>query len=759
MAELVILKSRDTSITPRSLYIHTFSTSGIIMDSKDINTINDIFHDLNDKALGAGIQKVRSFIDTHPYLMYDEDLENIEHDYRLMLDYMKRGFNDPQRNAIYENLLIRLHAFTSNLCLAYKIKNIPFYKDASLKSENESFSHERIKTILENFVTDTAMLSLEDENTKEGKSRNIYKDHNSFMQSLFCYIVVSRQWTDNDRVFFENLLLSPIIDNNDTLLIISAIMLAAMNNADTQKFATLLNIYIKSSKEKVRQRALIGWIFSLSSSNRIEEKMASQIENVLSDAKIRSEITDLQKQMIFCLNAEKDNDKIQHDIMPDLIKNNNINITRFGITEKEEDPMSDVFDPGASDREMEKMEASFQKMMDMQKSGSDIYFGGFSQMKRFPFFYSLSNWFCPFYIDNPEISSAKDKLKGTSLLANILENGPFCDSDKYSFAFAISTVINHLPANMKEMLNSDEILGPVKTTDEDKENPAYIRRMILQDLYRFFRLFPQKEQIRNPFNENNGIFVTDSLLKDKLKDSLADLGFSLIKHKNTKALDVLMRSYDDTDTPNSLMLHGMYFLNIAKKPEEATGYLRKLCEIRPDNRRAKSLLARAYFEGKNYLKASECYGELHYFEPDNTNIALNYCVAMSKAKQYDQSVNLLYKLNLELPSSASVTRVLAWTLMGCNKLEQAWNEYNKLLTGNDAETGDWLNAGYCQWFMGNTGKAAEMFAKFMKKKQGAEDYSGSQSSIYKEFCNDYDVLKEHGITITDMRIMSDLACF
>ena len=52
--------------------------------------------------------------------------------------------------------------------------------------------------------------------------------------------------------------------------------------------------------------------------------------------------------------------------MPELMKNNNLNITRSGITEKEEDPMADVFDPGASERAMEKMEESFQKMMNIQ---------------------------------------------------------------------------------------------------------------------------------------------------------------------------------------------------------------------------------------------------------------------------------------------------------------------------------------------------------------------------------------------------------
>lgn len=78
------------------------------------------------------------------------------------------------------------------------------------------------------------------------------------------------------------------------------------------------------------------------------------VASVLEGNGVANEIADLQKQIIFCMNAEQDNNTIQRDIMPELMKNNNLNITRFGITEKEDDPMNDIFDPGASDRAMEK---------------------------------------------------------------------------------------------------------------------------------------------------------------------------------------------------------------------------------------------------------------------------------------------------------------------------------------------------------------------------------------------------------------------
>lgn len=147
----------------------------------------------------------------------------------------------------------------------------------------------------------------------------------------------------------------------DAQMLVSATTLSAMNNMDDNKFATLIEVYTKATDEKVRQKALIGWVFSLSADTRQEKKMRPRVAEALKQAGTVSELADLQKQIIFCMNAEQDNDKIQRDIMPDLIKNNNLKITRFGIQEKEEDPMQDVFDPEASDKAMERWKKAFRK--------------------------------------------------------------------------------------------------------------------------------------------------------------------------------------------------------------------------------------------------------------------------------------------------------------------------------------------------------------------------------------------------------------
>lgn len=724
------------------------------MDNRETKEFDIIFRLIDRSELGAALRAVRKFVDANPHMIYDEELESIENDYRLMLDYMRRGFNDPHRSAIYNSLTTRLYRFASDMYMTYMTQHAAFFTDALRKSGNKQFNDEKIKSELEGFVADAAMLSLEIEPARTTKSNELYSRHNDFMQALFCHIIVSRQWSDHDSEFFNRLLLSPTIDSIDAQLLISAITLAAMNNMDINKFGVLIHVYLASTDEKIRQRALIGWVFALSSRTRVMPKMKNLVSEALSHDGVANELADLQKQIIFCMNAEQDTDTIRRDIMPELMKNNNLNITRFGINEKEDDPMADIFDPGASERAMEKMEESFQKMMNMQKAGSDIYFGGFSQMKRFPFFYNVANWFYPFYIEHPEISRTAGNLKDTPLLVNILNSGPFCDSDKYSFTLAISSVISRLPDNMKEMLNSPEVLGQV-VSPEDQRQPAYIRRMILQDMYRFFRLYPQREQLVNPFDAKHFIFVSDDLFNNTdIQTLVPDLCYFMIKHKNGNALRNILSKNTDENNPKMLLVRGMYELNFAKQPEKAVEVFEKLKAEDTGNRRVLSLLARSYFECGKFEDSAACYQTLHDSDPQNKTVALNLCVALSKAKKYSDAINLLYRLDIENPDSSAVKRVLAWTLSGLGKYDQAEKEYSRLTSADDAENGDWLNAGYCQWMKGNTAEAVKLFARFMENRRNTG--LNRKYCISEEFANDKEFLNEHGISDTDIHLMADL---
>lgn len=233
--------------------------------------------------------------------------------------------------------------------------------------------------------------------------------------------------------------------------------------------------------------------------------MQDAINRLLDDGHVREEIVELQMQTIYCMNAEQDTEEIRKNFMPTLLKNQNLEITRYGIKEKEEDPMDDILHGDETDKRMEEMEERVRQMADMQKRGVDIYFGGFSKMKRFGFFYTLCNWFMPFYSHHPGLEHLSPEVLNSGFLKSLLSVGPFCDSDKYSFSLGLASIFDKLPGNIKELLDNTESAKVLGDSGIDVTTPAYLRRQYLQDLYRFFRINDSRGLFYDPFPEKKVI--------------------------------------------------------------------------------------------------------------------------------------------------------------------------------------------------------------------------------------------------------------
>ena len=215
---------------------------------------------LMDKWLGKAIEVLEHLYAKHPSLIGHGEFDSIRNDYRLMVDYMGRGYADSQREALYSTLLQRLYRVAANLEISWRCKNIGAYIDAFRVSAHLNMSHDFIRTVLETFVSDVTMLSLLPESTRKQRQTEIYDRHQQFVNRLFNALWTSCQWTEEDSVFYTDLLLSPTVVSGDQQIIASAISLGAMNQFDINKFKTLVSVYRRASDEYVRQRALVGWV-------------------------------------------------------------------------------------------------------------------------------------------------------------------------------------------------------------------------------------------------------------------------------------------------------------------------------------------------------------------------------------------------------------------------------------------------------------------------------------------------------------------
>ena len=709
---------------------------------------------LMDRRLSNAIEVLEQLYVQRPSLMGHSEFEAIKTDYQLMVDYMGRGFSDSHRESLYSTLLQRLYRVAADLEISWRCKNVSAYVNSFRVIDHLTTSHDFVRTVLESFVSDIAMLSLQAEETREQKSTELYDRHQSFMNRLFSALWTSCQWTDDDCKFYTELLLSPTVMSTDQQVIVSAISLGAMNQFDINKFKTLVNVYQKATDEHVRQRALVGWVLAVFEGMDIFPEQDTLIRELCENPTITRELLTLQIQFFYSKDAEKDNDKIQRDIMPDIMRNSNLTIGRLGIMEKEEDEIESILHQDADEKRMEQMEEKVRKMMDMQKQGSDIYFGGFSQMKRFPFFNDMVNWFTPFYLNHPALRPVISKLGDTKFLNTLMERSNFCESDRYSFAFALEQIINQLPSDIKEVIGSDAMLGPLAESD-DMEDAISIRRTYLQDLYRFFRLYHTANDFINPFEDNGkGDFVADtffftykSFMGTGLDDVKLRLASHLYKHQQMTELAELLTTFQSAD-PRYAILMGYTNIHMGKA-EFAYQFFDYALKAEPDNQWALKGKARAALDAEDYKTAEEVYTELLKLEPGHKNYTMNRCVALLKLGRTSEVREELFRLDYQYPEDMNVKRVLAWAMLSDNSLDKASLLYDTLLTSTPAHE-DYLNAGYCQWAMGNVQRAVELFREWMVK-------SGkSTEQLLEEFRSDADTLEMYGISETDSFLMLSL---
>ena len=716
-----------------------------------------------NRQLGKAIGLLENYLYTYQQLQYMELLQELKADYELMVSYWEKGYQDVQRGQLYDQLLRRMYVLATNIYILYYRHSSSYVYNLmnTARSTREHWTPDLIRAEMENFVTDVALLELEPEHVRRQRQQTVYEQHERKMASLFDYLWTTQLWADSVTEAFEEMLLTPTIDPIDQQLIVSSITLTAMNFWDANKFKLLISVYRKATNEHVRQRALIGWAFCLNSEvSTLYPELRDTVRQVTADERCCNELAELQMQLIYCMQAEKDTRKIQDEIMPELLKNNNIRITRNGIEEVDEDPMDDVLHPELSEQRMEKLEANVRKMIDMQKQGSDIYFGGFSQMKRFPFFNKVANWFVPYYPQHPAVSSIINNVRGKKFLDAMLSTGPFCDSDKYSFAIAFESTVRQLPEGLMAMLDRGEatLAGAGEMTSEELASPAFLRRSYLQDLYRFFRVYPMRGEFVNPFSPlNDGssryLFMASPLFQGtRLESKFGELVAFFIKHRQYEAAKLMLQNYREEQRDAQFYLMNGSLLLRTHDAENAGLTARdcfsRVVELEPDNERAWSGYARTLFGEGDYAQSLKYYNKLLDRHPDHQNYQLNAAVCLTNMRQYDEALKILFKLNYEAPDNANFSRVLAWALVGAGKYEQAGRIYEELLGGETPEPDDLLNAAYYHWFSGDVAGAVSLFRRYAKQ-------DGIQFDAEREFFgSDYDMIKAHGVGDVEIRLMA-----
>ena len=580
---------------------------------------------INNGRINDAIAQLKEWAMKYPGEGFSDRLEAVATDFRYMSDFMLQGMKDDSREELFAAMQQKLRDIDYDLEVRRTIWERP-----------EVSSYKRIFTHPECSAEMLQDIMMDETDAKE---------HFIRLTNTFMVLYASLHWKESEATIWAAFLSSKKVNPIDAATLVTAITLNVLECYGAQeskvkdpKVRCLKEVYRKSPSEMVRQRALVGLVM-------IGEELS-----------IEAHI-----QMVACANADKDSNEIRQNIMPNLIKNQPFKMVNGQFKMDDDDNLNKgEYDPDADKREeesIEAMEESVNKMLKMQKKGSDIFFEGFSQMKRFPFFNKMVNWFIPYYPEHPDIESIMANIGKSSFIDVVMKRGPFCESDKYSFIIAMSSVLQQLPENVRKMMESGD-MGPIgmRGEDADLSDPAFIRLQYLQDLYRFMRLNNIGKMLQNPFNNLDEILEGFIRYASRQEEEAK----KHTEHKNEE--------YTEFTT-----LYAYYANWKLKKGEYDTAlkYYTICLKQRPQSPSIMRGLARAYFGVGDYEKSASYFDALITINPDNLNNRLNYAKAMTKAGKTEEVLNDLYKLEYENPGNEVIQDTLGWALLYAGKAAEA----------------------------------------------------------------------------------------
>jgi tetratricopeptide (TPR) repeat protein len=304
----------------------------------------------------------------------------------------------------------------------------------------------------------------------------------------------------------------------------------------------------------------------------------------------------------------------------------------------------------------------------MQLEGIDVYMSTFSNQKFYPFFHELPNWFLPFYPEHSSLFELFDQQSstGSGILDLVLKSGFLCSSDKYSFCFNILQLPVNYRSSMAANLGADSEVYEEFKKSEIAMNPKYLQEQTsnryIQDLYRYFNLFPKRQDFLNifsfPFDLHNSKLLGKYLSDEGTLRQIAMLYFRNRQYKN--ALPVLDRLIEMK--PADAELHqkrGFCLQHLDRRKEALEAYLQADL-ILPDSLWTLKRIAACFRLEKEPLKALEYYRRAEALAPEDLVITFNIGHTLVEAKKYAEALQQYFKVELLSEESLKTWRPIAW---------------------------------------------------------------------------------------------------
>lgn len=724
-------------------------------------THNNICKLIHKDRLADAFVLLKRFVSETGKEYVGEEVEALQQTYAQLLKHNFAAVTDPERDNIYaylkRSMLEMADEMREKLLMASGSGNI-----MQLKRElhrEKKIERAEVLQLLEHLAFDDELAGL----LKEVK----LEDADPGKQSEVLFKLFNIIWLTDKYAEEENKLLEAACDTDNLpwfhkALIVSALTLSLIRYFEVNKFLLLFR-FVERQQEFVWERALIGLFAGFLKYNdryMLYPILQKKTKSLLTVPNIEQHLEAIVIQFAKSRETEKVKKKWEEDILPEMMKMRPVIEKKLDLDnvlpdlpDEEKNPDWETVFEDAPD-----LLNKLQELTEMQMDGMDVFISAFSQLKHFPFFRDLSNWFVPFYKQHPGIRSvAESRTDGPDLspLIEKLESTYFmCNSDKYSFCLNLALVPEQQKAMMMNILNAEMENISELEKDEGMLNAMARARSIytqyFQDLYRFYKLHPWRREFDDLFDMEMNLYeihFTNELVQDgKTIRNIAELLFD--KGFYQDALKIFL-SILEQDKSNIELFEKVAFCHEKTGDlKQAYAYYQKADLIESDRLWIIKKLAFCCKYLNRWEEALKYYKQAERLDPDDMRIQANIGQCLIHLEQYEEALDYYFKIEVLAPENSKIRRPLAWCSFLLGKFDVAKDYLERLLKDDPGNHYDLINLGHVLWCANDAEAAFVTYKKSILASKSIKDFEAS-------FNDDRKHLIKHGVKPADMNLMLD----
>ena len=681
-----------------------------------------------------------------------EKLKSKEDTYRYMLDYIADGYNDPS----YEDMMIQIKD------TLYRANDL-LLRELLLTDSSDLYSSTRRMFILRKTDFKSLLDAWEDSYNTDIKdlpdpsmpalSPLQYK----CISNIFNYIWTKAAWDKEELDLLISTLDSGKYPNYLKVIIISALILENLSYFNADTYEILLNEGEASEILPIKSRALTGIVLiALLHPERIIGNLSIKSRLLISaeENDFTKNVNDIINSVVKTYDTNRIDNKMRNEVIPGLMKINPEIIDKMkNIASDSEDFLSDANPQWEELIENSEVGEKIREINDMQLEGADVMVTAFSNLKGFPFFNLISNWFMPFVPGHYEFAKLQpDQVSAMDNFTSVM-----CDSDLNSFLLSLGSMPedkrNLMLTNMQnQMREAQEAMNNGLEVSYQQQIARNIKHT-LQDLYRFFKFYRKKDDFKDPFatpieysnieplikilgiTQENILIISEFYLKNKYYREAAGF-YEMLDRLNPSQFNIWEKIG--------------YCHDRLREFSKAAEWYKKADIVNPGNPWLEKKLAISLKNSGNTEEALEYYEKALKNEPENYHLIMSAAQCLLASNKFKEAINHFYHAEYLQPDKKDPKRAIAWAYLLSGDYDNAISRYEEILTNEDADKQDYLNAAHCYLANNNFKSALKNYKSFLDKSEKREIVS-----LVLAFKEDSELLKKIGVKTSDLRLIVD----